>query len=266
MADAEKKAQANGQWRFEMVCSSHAGCASERNDDNFSFFGVTLPMEHRAFTGEYAKQGECRLTPLVGIFGGMGEGPRAGLASYMAAEVFAELALKGIGSGWDEEGLADVLHQLNTVVMRISGSGQPGGTGSTALLLAPANAQFKIAGLGNSPAFLVRDGQIRELTAGASNQAQPETTDSYPQHLGLSEEDYELNPCIVCEQAKDGDVVVLCTDGVTETLAPDQILAAVGDGFDLSQSRAELESRLVEQGAKDSFTMLLCRLTEVLPA
>lgn len=256
-----------GAWRYEMLCSSHTGCVRDHNEDNFSFFGVTLPMEHQTLDGRYAKEGECRMTPLVGVFDGMGGQARGELASFIAAEGLSELALKGVGAGWDEESLTDVLCKLNTAVVRAGASNHATSTGSTAVLLALVEGEFLVANLGDSPAFLLRDGCLRELTERHTEAKLLESlgvTNRRPrllQYLGIPEDEFVLEPHIARESAQEGDVILLCTDGLTDVVAEDDMVTAIGDGADLRSAYAGLCDKVLSAGAHDNFTVLLCRLS-----
>ena len=79
------------------------------------------------------------------------------------------------------------------------------------------------------------------------------------QYLGIPESEFILEPHVTCETIKDGDLVMLCTDGVTDMVDDAGIQAAIGDGADLSDACARLHDSVPLAGAKDNYTMLLCK-------
>ena len=253
--------------QYEMVCSSKTGLVRDRNEDNFCFFGKVMPQEHQSLDGLCSSQGACAGNPLVGVFDGMGGHALGELASFAAAE-----ALSGIASGehvesWTDADLVQALLDLNDAVVAAGEGANATGSGTTGTLLALGPAELHVANIGDSPAFLFREGQMRELTVRHTDEAlrqslnMPARTPRLTQHLGIPASDFVLEPHVASERIQNGDVVLLCTDGLTDMVDEGTIYQAVGDGRDVRRSYALLRDAALTAGGKDNFTILLCRLS-----
>ena len=79
---------------------------------------------------------------------------------------------------------------------------------------------MELANVGDSPAFLVRDGKIKMLTV----------LDSFfdmslTQAIGKP----EINVHVSMETLKEGDYLILASDGITKVLTEDELLGIVKD-------------------------------------
>lgn len=253
--------------QFEMVCSTKTGLIRDNNEDNFSFLGRVMPQDHQSVDGLYSSKGECARNVLVGVFDGMGGHAKGELASYVAAKALSEIAGKGRKDPWMSDELAQLLRDLNAVVLRAGEEARATNTGSTATLLTIDATGFRVANLGDSPAFLFRDGQMRELTERHTDEnlmRELGIVGGHPrlvQYLGVPESEFVLEPHVAREQAMDGDVVMLCTDGITDMVDDADIQAAVGDGTNLRRTYTRLRDATLAAGARDNFTILLCRFS-----
>lgn len=256
--------------RYEMVCSSKTGLVRGNNEDNFCFFGKVMPMNHQSLEGLYSSTGSCADGALVGVFDGMGGHARGELASFTAAEALAAIAREEREGSWDGERLAQALRDLNAAVLDAGVRAQAKNTGSTATLFALNGGDFVLANLGDSPAFLFRDGRMRELSIRHTDAALVQSfgmkvrgRPRLMQYLGIPEDVMGLEPHIACEQVQDRDVILLCTDGLTDMVDVADIQAAVGDGTNLRRAYTRLRDATMAAGARDNFTVLLCRLDSV---
>lgn len=255
--------------RYEMVCLSGMGLVRENNEDNFCFPRVMMPQEHQSLEEPCFARGACGENQIVGVFDGMGGHARGELASFVAAKTLAQIADAHEGD-WTEEELVHVLRSLNEAVVRAGEEHRARSTGSTATLLALGCDSFFVANLGDSPAFLFRDGWMCELTKRHTDEelmrslgvvgARPRLV----QYLGVPESEFILEPHVVCESIQDGDVVLLCTDGITDMVDVAGIQAAVEDEADLRSVCARLHDAAMAAGARDNFTMLLCRFSSTM--
>ena len=109
------------------------------------------------------------------------------------------------------------------------------GMGSTVVLAVRCGKKICIAHVGDSRAYLYRDGTLRRLTKDHSlvqemvdrNEISPEEAESHPHRnvitrtLGYAE---DSQPEILFSDVRDGDVFLLCTDGLTVPLRDQRIL------------------------------------------
>ncbi|CAN5589744.1 hypothetical protein BH20ACT18_BH20ACT18_00540 [soil metagenome] len=210
-------------------------------------------------------------SPLFVVADGMG-GARAGeVASRTAVEAFEE-GLPEAGS--PEERLARVIVDAN---QRIHGKAQAddqlAGMGTTLTAVWVGGTDISIAHVGDSRAYLFRDGQLVPLTQDHSlvnelvqrGKLTPEQAAEHPQRSIITR---ALGPEASVEvdtqsrRARDGDVYLLCSDGLTSMIddgAVGRVLAAAGS---LEEAGRGLIEAANQAGGRDNITVVLFRLSD----
>ena len=131
--------------------------------------------------------------------------------------------------------------------------------------------QIAIAHVGDSRAYLLRDGELRVLTHDhtlvedllARGQIGPDEAASHPQRhillraLGI---EGQMEPDISSEPVQSGDVLLLCTDGITKMLANEQITALLRSASHSPDNACEvLIAEANGLGGKDNSTAVVVR-------
>jgi serine/threonine protein phosphatase PrpC len=215
--------------------------------------------------------GRPEVTQLI-VCDGMG-GTNAGeVASRMTVDTILR-AFEEDASGDTGEALGRAIQTANTAVWehnhtRVDLNGM--GTTCTALAIGPEEAV--VAHVGDSRAYLVRGGRIRQLTQDHSLVAQlvarkqltPEEAKRDPRRnvitrsVGISE---SVEPDVVRldEPLRPGDTFLLCSDGLHGQVS-DGDMARIASGESLERACRELIRLGNEHGGPDNLTVLLARL------
>ena len=194
-------------------------------------------------------------------------------------------ALATVGSGatvrLEETDLARLLeHALERANQVLLGyarkhSDQAGGMGSTLTLAVVEGNRVTVAHVGDSRAYLWRDGQLRQLTEdhsvpGALLKQGQITLDEAHEHphrhilyrcLGLKPRvEIDIYPSVVLQA---GDGLLLCSDGLWDMVYPTERLAAflASEAGPLTICR-RLVDVANESGGEDNITVLLVRVEE----
>jgi len=128
-----------------------------------------------------------------------------------------------------------------------------------------------IAHVGDSRAYVVRGGQIRQVTRDhsfvqslvASGALKPEEAEKSPfrnvilQALGRKK---DVEVALDAVDLAAGDVVALCTDGLSEKVKPAEIASALSG--DLTEGVRKLVALANERGGDDNITLLAARVEE----
>lgn len=148
------------------------------------------------------------------------------------------------------------------------------GMGTTLVAILTARGRVSLAHVGDSRAYLVRQGKIRQLTDDHSvvgellrrREISEEAAREHPHRhvltraLGvrqLVEPDLaELTPAV-------GDVFVLCSDGLTGHVEDDEIAKTVTGDTDLDMACESLIRLANQRGGKDNVTVVLVRCEDV---
>jgi protein phosphatase len=200
-----------------------------------------------------------------------------GMGGHRGGEVASQLAIEALRQAYGEADLADAIAEANLRIFD-QGSTDPNlqGMGTTVVAAAvlgdgqgdDAGGQLLVANVGDSRAYLFRDGELTQLTEdhsmvadllreGRISEAEAEV---HPQRnivtrvLGVYE-DVEVDLWPV--DALEGDRVLLCSDGLVNEVTTDQIAAVLRRLTDPQDAAAELVRRANEGGGRDNITVVL---------
>jgi protein phosphatase len=210
--------------------------------------------------------------PVFVIADGMG-GARAGeVASKIAIETF-ERELPGEGS--PEERLAECVREANR---RIYAQSRPdheyAGMGTTLTAAYLDDSDLSVAHVGDSRAYLFRDGELIRLTRDHSlvgelierGKLTEEQAAGHPQRSVITRAlgpEPEVKVDTRTYPVRPGDVLLLCSDGLNSMLSDDQILNVLGAAGSLRDAADELIDAANEAGGRDNITVVLCRMEDV---
>lgn len=209
--------------------------------------------------------------PMFVVADGMG-GARAGeVASKLATEAF-EQSLPGPGS--PEERLAQRAREANRLIHeRSRAEHERAGMGTTLTAAYLQDAQLAIAHVGDSRAYLFRDGSLGRLTkdhtlVGALVDEGKLTEEQAADHPQRSIITRALGPEASVEidtwsyPVRAGDVLLLCSDGLTSMISDERIAEILSATEGLERAADELIRAGNEAGGRDNITVVLTRLEE----
>jgi serine/threonine protein phosphatase PrpC len=214
-------------------------------------------------------------SPLFVLADGMGGAQAGEVASRMAVEVFAGGLPDGPGS--HEERLAELVAEANMRVHALAQSDEAHAGMGTTLTAAYVGAEdLALAHVGDSRFYVLRDGELQQLTDDHSlvgelvrrGQISAEEAEDHPQRsiitraLGIEDEvvvDHLTWP------VRDGDVFLLCSDGLTGMVSDDRVAEIVNAAPSLRQAAQALIHAANEAGGRDNITVILFRVEELTP-
>jgi protein phosphatase len=228
---------------------SDTGLARRANEDNF-----------------YAR------SPLFVVADGMGGAQAGEVASRVAAEAFAAGLPEG---GSTEERLATRVIEANRRIHRLSQEDRErAGMGTTLTAAYVEDDEIAVAHVGDSRAYLWRDGELTRLTRDHSlvdelvrrGKLTEEEAAEHPQRSIITralgpEPDVEVDTRT--HRAQDGDVLLLCSDGLTSMISEQRITDVLRDAPKLGEAGDALVAAANEAGGRDNITVVLFRLEEV---
>jgi PPM family protein phosphatase len=211
--------------------------------------------------------------PVFVVADGMGGAQAGEVASHIAVEVFEE----GIPDGGSpEERLADRAREANKRIHDLSKTQQErAGMGTTLTAAYLQDSELAIAHVGDSRAYLFRDGELKMLTRDHSLVAElvqrgkltEEQAAEHPQRSIITralgpEPTVEVDT--VTYPVRAGDVLLLCSDGLTSMLSDDQLATILTSTTDLGAAAQALIDEANAAGGRDNITVVLFRLEEAL--
>jgi PPM family protein phosphatase len=210
--------------------------------------------------------------PVFVVADGMGGAQAGEVAARIAIEAF-ERGLPGGGS--PEERLANLVREANhQIYERSRADGGRAGMGTTLTAAYVDDAHVAIAHVGDSRAYLFRDGTVQRLTQDHSlvgelvrrGKLSEEQAAEHPRRsiitraLGL-EPDVEVDTWTY--PARAGDVILLCSDGLTSMISEERVRDTLESNPNLDAVADTLINEANEAGGRDNITVVLSRLEEL---
>jgi protein phosphatase len=229
----------------------------------------------RTDTGRQRRENEDSAfvhAPVFVVADGMGGAQAGEVASRIATETFEQ----GLpGSGAPEDRLAELVRDANQRIYdRSRAEHGRAGMGTTLTAAYLADGHLAIAHVGDSRAYLFRDGELTRLTQdhslvdelvrqGKLTEAQAA---EHPQRSIITralgpEPEVEVDTFSYPMHA--GDVLLLCSDGLTSMVAEDRVAQILRSASTLEEAADRLIDEANDAGGRDNITVVLSRLGEV---
>lgn len=248
---------------IKMGAKTDLGRVRENNEDKFDFFEPEDPAVLAAKGAFYA------------VADGMG--------GHSAGQIASELALKTVMQAYYANPSADTNSSLRVAIQDANSlvfdtaQAIPDrqGMGTTMTVAVVREDQLTVAQVGDSRAYLVRDGEITQLTQDHSWVAEQvrlgamsaDEAHSSPfrniitRSVGTAQ---TVEPDLATHSVQAGDTVLLCSDGLTGHVSPDGIAAVLRE-----YTPSAAASRLIEEananGGRDNITVVVLSIRSVAP-
>jgi serine/threonine protein phosphatase PrpC len=198
------------------------------------------------------------------------DGMGGALAGEVAAQVAVE-AVAGLAAPVTAEDVGQALQEANRAIRRMAAE-DPDKTGMGTTLTAALLAadRLDVVHVGDSRAYLWRDRELRQLTEDHSVVAElvrrgslsAEDAEHHP-HRNVITRALGAEPEVVAdtvsEPLRDGDVVLLCSDGLSSYVPERDIAAVLAAAGTLREAAAALVERANAAGGTDNVTVVLAR-------
>jgi PPM family protein phosphatase len=209
--------------------------------------------------------------PLFVVADGMGGAQAGEVASEMAVDSFDG----GLPDGSPAAGLVSVIEDANRRIHdRSRTEAQRAGMGTTVTAAYVGEQDVTIAHVGDSRAYVLRDGELTRLTRDhslvgelvARGKLTEEQAETHPQRSVITRAlgpEPEVEVDVQVYPARAGDLFMVCSDGLT-SMVPEarvrEILTAAGT---LDAAGRELIAAANDAGGRDNITVILFRLEQV---
>lgn len=254
---------------IETASSSDPGLVRDENEDSYMVVG----------------EDGCYI-----VSDGMGGGSDGEIASQIVVETISD-AIENSASdspGSRKYAVQQAIHRANRTIRAYSQAHDYAQMGATLVLLLldpwhPGRAL--LCHVGDSRIYRFRGGELRQLTHDHTVGAElalslqkkggkqdvalmMDHTNSPFSHvltrsIGVSDNVLPEWDEITIEP---GDLLLLCSDGVTTMLKDEEIRRIFAENVSTEEKRAALSDRVLATGARDNFTMILCQVAASLPA
>ncbi len=226
------------------ACMSDKGKKREKNEDSV-----------------YAADG------LFVVADGMGGHSAGEIASSMATQIISDCLL-GVKENFREE-ITDAVACANSKIYAAA-EGELSGMGTTVDVCVYDGKYIHIGHVGDSRVYIIKNGTLNQITVDHSyvemllqkGEITKAEAKNYPMKNmitravgvsgGVSADYYET-------AFGENDVLLMCTDGLTNAVSEEQILEIVNGEKELSQAAENLVNAANENGGPDNITVIIAR-------
>ena len=209
--------------------------------------------------------------PLFAVADGMGGAQAGEVASKLAA---AALADTDLGSAGGEERVVALIQEANRrVYERSHADPSASGMGTTITVALVEGTRVTFGHVGDSRAYLLRDGVLEQLTEDhslvnelmKSGKLSPEEAETHPQRSVITralgtDPDVDVDTFVV--EAKEGDLFLICSDGLTTMVGDEDILDLLERSHnDLDRAAKSLVAAANRAGGEDNITVVAFTIT-----
>jgi PPM family protein phosphatase len=211
--------------------------------------------------------------PLFAVADGMGGAQAGEVASRIAAGAFERGRVNDDAPA--EGQLEQIAQRANREIHRLAqeDSSRAGmGTTLTAAIL--RDDEVALSHVGDSRAYVLRDGQLKRLTKDHSlveelrrqGRLTEEQAEEHPQRSIITRAlgpEPSVNVDTMTFPARDGDVFLLCSDGLTTMVPDDEIREILANAKSLRSAVSRLIDAANRRGGRDNITAVAFRVAEV---
>ena len=230
---------------------------------------------HKTDTGRQRQANEDSYyakAPLFAVADGMGGAQAGEVASRIAAGAF-ERGPRNVDATAEGQ-LEEIAQKANREIHRLAqeDSSRAGmGTTLTAAMLRDDEVAF--GHVGDSRAYLLRDGQLKRLTKDHSlveelrrqGRLTEEQAEEHPQRSIITRAlgpEPSVNVDTMTFPARDGDVFLLCSDGLTTMVSDEEIRGILVNSKNLRAAVNRLVEAANRGGGRDNITAVAFRVTD----
>ena len=248
-------------YHLNAACGCILGNGRMRNEDNFFFDGKHLPIQNRGLKQALQMSSDSSKPQIFAVFDGMGGEKDGHEAACCASEaVFEESAVLNRLAISGREFFEAACARANSRILEMAKERRITTMGTTIAALWFCASEIVSCNVGDSKIFRIRNGQMYQISqdhtderilAAMGIKKKPVLL----QFLGMNDAELCVEPYISKGEIQDGDIYLICTDGVTDSVDADSIFKVVQSADCASQIVKEILKRVEEGYGSDNATV-----------
>ncbi len=259
--------------RLRLAGLTDVGITRDHNEDAFAFLDLATGQTQAELQDGVIDVGQRGVVLVVAD--GMGGAAAGEIASEMAVEAvldtFRAQWMNNVGRDTDTfvETIRDAADTANHRIYAYAGAHpEHAGMGTTATIAGLFGSSLYLAQVGDSRAYIVRDGVARQITkdqslmqqlieAGEMTADQAEVSERRNIILQALGPDSTVRPDFTQQPMARGDILVLCSDGLTTHLRATDIARIVSASSGPDDACAQLIAAANAEGGHDNITVVV---------
>jgi protein phosphatase len=240
-------------YKVEYFCVSHTGKCRKNNQDNFYCNGEYLYFRNNGLSKILHGEKTIKDISVFGVFDGMGGEECGEMASYLAAECIAGYEF---GKKDPEDELIAYCRAANADICRYTEEQKLSSMGTTAAILLLDKKRISLCNVGDSRIFRLSRKKMQQISYDHVSRVTIGKKPPLTQNLGIPEEDLLISPYTSSGNYRDGDIYLICSDGLTDMLDSTEIAKILALQDKKAAVRALLQQAL-DNGGKDNVSFIV---------
>ena len=241
--------------RIQYACVCSCGLVRKSNQDNLVWEKELLPQGNDGLPAPVIAETGLDRRILFGVFDGMGGEPRGDKAAFIAAKTVEESDTPG-----SRKELAHLCFRANRAICEYAQRNKLSACGTTAAMLLLEQGKVIGCNVGDSRIYRYRKDTMVQLS---EDHVLPVYTRVKPpllQYLGIPENEMLIEPSFFEETLHPDDLYMICSDGLTDMLADEQIRHILTETPSVREQAESLLSAVLASGGRDNVTFILVRI------
>lgn len=250
----------------EVAGKTDVGCVRANNEDNFGYdarYGIFVVCDGMGGQAAGEVASKMAVDEMLNYFRQAKQRPSAATNGSSPS-----------APRQDSNTLGEAIHRANDIIYQAAQrENARSGMGTTIVAALIQDHALAIAHVGDSRIYLVRQGEIQQLTQdhslvmeqvrlGYITREQAETSDLQNVILRALGSEEQVQPDVEDLPALDQDILLMTSDGLTRHVRDNEILKIVRESSDLQQACAMLVQAAKDRGGHDNITCLLLKIVE----
>lgn len=235
--------------------TSHIGKCRKINQDNLYCNGNYLNYDNSGTDGIIEGVLSPSSQAVFAVFDGMGGEECGEMAAYLAAKELSDFQFeKDV-----KQDFSNFCKKANTRICNYTDEHKLTSMGTTAAILKFAKDHIGLCNVGDSRIFQFSEGKLQQISYDHVGISAFGRKPPLSQNLGIPESELILSPYVATGEYHNGDIYLICSDGLTDMLPVPNIEKILGEDKGLIAAEQLLEQAL-NNGGKDNITFILIRI------
>lgn len=242
-------------YKIYYSCLSHIGNVRSVNQDNFICDGRYMENDEIPIEFPICGTKTSKEVSVFGIFDGMGGEECGEIASYIASKTASDIEI-------GKDVIADLskfCHKANNDICDYATMHKISTMGTTAAMLVFAEKEVVLCNIGDSKIFRLCNATLEQISVDHVAVAAFGVKPPLSQNLGIPPSELVIDPYFARGSYNDGDVYLICSDGLTDMVSTDEITEVL-ISKPVEEAITQLLDKALANGGKDNTTIILCKI------
>jgi len=244
---------------IEYAALCNKGLVRDKNQDNLWCDDVYLDSVNDGLEEILEGINDTLTLPAFAVFDGMGGEQQGEMAAYIAASSFDKILNKN-EKAETKVFLLNACVEMNNKICDYQAKNHIRTMGTTAAILMCGTDSIYVCNVGDSRIYQYSGKTITKITQDHVEQGEMNKKTPLTQNLGISEEEFIIEPYVAKGEYRNGDCLLICSDGLTDMVSDKQITDVFKEKMSMSETAEKLMDMSLSNGGVDNITIIACKV------